>query len=104
MAKKQTQESNEALSQPQGFTGGMITDADPRYQIKGSYRDALNIRLANDDGSTFTVENILGNKKIFNLNDICAQTHDATATEGILGTRVTGKAGETQAGDKFSEI
>jgi hypothetical protein len=105
MAKKQSQQpSNKNLSQAQGFTGGMITDPNPRYQIKGSYRDALNIRLSNDDQSTFTVENILGNKKVFNLDDICSQTHDASLPEGILGTRVAGKAGATTTGDNFSEI
>jgi len=105
MAKKQSQQpSNNNLSQAQGFTGGMITDPDPRYQVKGSYRDALNIRLSNEDASTFTAENILGNKKIFNLDDICSQTHDAGRPEGILGTRVTDKAGATTAGDNFSEI
>ena len=104
MAKKQTKKSNESLSQAQGFTGGMITDPDPRYQIKGSYRDALNIRLSNDDASTFTVENILGNRKTFNLDEICSQTHDAGLPEGILGTRTASKAGDTAVGDNFSEI
>ena len=43
MAKKQEQQkSNKAMSQAQGFTGGMVSDPDPRYQPKGSYRHALN--------------------------------------------------------------
>jgi len=105
MAKKQEQKnSNKHISQAQGFTGGMITDPDPRYQPKGSYRDALNVRLSNENQSTFTIENIEGNRKMFNLNDICQQTHDPGLTEGILGTRVITKAGATSAGDKFSEI
>jgi len=45
-------------SKAQGFTHGMVSDADPRFQIKGSYSDAMNIRLTNDTGNTFTVENI----------------------------------------------
>ena len=105
MAKKQEQQnSNKSTSQAQGFTGGMITDPDPRYQPKGSYRNALNVRLSNDSGSTFTIENIEGNKKMFNLNDICQQTYDPGLTEGILGTRVLTKAGVAAAGEKFSEI
>tara|TARA_R100001594_G_scaffold33371_1_gene61901 strand:- start:2256 stop:8372 length:6117 start_codon:yes stop_codon:yes gene_type:complete len=107
MAKKNQASSNKAVSLTQGFTSGMISDPDPRYQIKGSYRDALNIRLINDDGSSFTVENILGNKKFFNLNEICQQTEDGAAGDntGILGTRVVGKAGETSGtAEPFSEI
>ena len=105
MAKKQEQQkSNKAMSQAQGFTGGMVSDPDPRYQPKGSYRRALNVRLTNDAGNTFTVENIEGNRKMFNLNDICQQTYDPGLTEGILGTRVFTKAGVASAGEKFSEI
>jgi len=105
MAKKQEQKnSNKYISQAQGFTGGMISDPDPRYQPTGSYRDALNVRLSNENQSTFTIENIQGNRRMFNLNDICQQTHDPGLTEGILGTRVITKAGATSAGDKFSEI
>ena len=106
MAKKQAP-SNKAVSMTQGFTGGMVSDPDPRYQVKGSYRKALNIRLINDGGSSFTVENILGNKQFFNLNEICKQSEDGApgTNTGILNTRVTGKAGETIATDeKFSEI
>jgi len=44
-----------------------VSDPDPRYQPKGSYRRALNVRLTNDAGNTFTVENIEGNRKMFNL-------------------------------------
>ena len=106
MAKKQNeQKSNAALSQAQGFTGGMITDPDPRFQVKGSYRDALNVRLSNENQSTFTVENILGNKKMFNLNEICQQDYDATNPTGILGTMVASLAGDnTTSQIKFSEI
>ena len=106
MAKKQNeQKSNTALSQAQGFTGGMITDPDPRFQVKGSYRDALNVRLSNENQSTFTVENVLGNKKMFNLNEICQQEHDVSNPTGILGTMVAAKAGDnTTSQIKFSEI
>ena len=105
MAKKQNEkQSNKSTSVAQGFTGGMISDPNPRYQIKGSYRDALNIRLSNDSGETFSVENILGNKKMFNLNDICQQEADSINLEGILGTRTANKAGVAASGDKFSEI
>ena len=107
MAKNQPkQQSNKAVSQVQGFTGGMFTDPDPRYQIKGSYRDALNIRLINDGGDSFTVENILGNKKIFNLDEIIQQEETGAAgdNKGILGTRTSTTGGDTTAGEKFSEI
>jgi len=107
MAKNQPkQQSNKAISQVQGFTGGMFTDPDPRYQIKGSYRDALNIRLINDGGDSFTVENILGNKKIFNLDEIIQQEETGAAGDntGILGTRTSTTGGDTVAFEKFSEI
>ena len=61
MAKKST---------PTGFSKGLISDTDPRYQIEGSYRDAMNIKLVNSDGATFTIENINGNKKVVDLDAI----------------------------------
>ena len=64
------QRGNKPVSQPQAFTGGMVSDANPRFQPKGSYRDALNIRIINDEGNTFSVENIEGNKKFLDLTDI----------------------------------
>ena len=64
------QSSNKPVSQPQAFTGGMVSDANPRFQPKGSYRDALNIRIINDEGNTFSVENIEGNKNFLDLTDI----------------------------------
>jgi hypothetical protein len=81
---------NNAVSAAQGFTGGMVSDPDPRYQIKGSYRDALNVRLINDDGESFSIENIEGNKKFFNLNEI-SQQHEAGGAGtnlGILGKKL----------------
>ena len=64
------QRGNKPVSQPQAFTGGMVSDANPRFQPKGSYRDALNIRIINDEGNTFSVENIEGNKNFLDLTDI----------------------------------
>ena len=72
MAKKKKQQQQDAveqtgLSQPQGFTHGMISDLDPHFQLKGSYSDAKNIRLTNSEGDTFTVENIEGNSLFVDL-------------------------------------
>ena len=63
MAKKnqQHQPATPGQSNPEGFTQGMVSDLDPRFQLKGSYSDAQNIRLTNSEGDTFTVENIEGN-------------------------------------------
>ena len=83
------------ISKAQGFTHGMVSDPDPRFQIKGSYTDALNIRLSNDAGDTFTVENIKGNSLFIDLNALTKQT----TPEGMLETR-TGVA----AGTEYSEI
>jgi hypothetical protein len=57
-------------SAPKGFSKGLITDVDPRYQLEGSYRDAMNIKLVSSEGSTFTVENINGNKQVLDLDTI----------------------------------
>ena len=54
-------------TQPEGFTHGMVSDVDPRFQLKGSYSDAQNIRLTNSEGSTFTAENIEGNSLFVDL-------------------------------------
>tara|TARA_R110002012_G_scaffold131402_1_gene283993 strand:+ start:4196 stop:11014 length:6819 start_codon:yes stop_codon:yes gene_type:complete len=70
MAKKnQPKDTPEkrGLSQPQGFTHGMVSDLDPHFQLKGSYSDAQNIRLTNSEGDTFTVENIEGNSLFIDL-------------------------------------
>ena len=72
MAKKTkpeggSQSENTGLSQPEGFTHGMIGDLDPHFQLKGSYTDAQNIRLTNSEGDTFTVENIEGNSLFVDL-------------------------------------
>lgn len=57
------------------FSGGLNFDVDPRFQKKDTYRDAMNIKVVNSTGSTFTVEPIGGTEtKIdltaapFNLN------------------------------------
>ena len=61
-------------SKVQGFTHGMVSDADPRFQIKGSYSDATNIRLTNNTGETFTVENINGTTKFIDLYELSHQS------------------------------
>ena len=58
------------FTQPQGFTHGMVGDVDPHFQLKGSYSDAQNIRLTNEDGHTFTVENIEGNSLFVDLGNV----------------------------------
>ena len=63
-------------SKPTGFSKGLITDTDPRFQIEGSYRDAMNIKLINSDGATFTIENINGNKKVLDLDTIVKHRTD----------------------------
>ena len=80
MAKKQTEQpkggankkrqiqSQNTFTRPQGFTHGMVSDVDPHFQLEGSYSDAMNIRLTNSDGYTFTVENIEGNSLFVDLN------------------------------------
>lgn len=67
-------------STPKGFSKGLISDVDPRYQIEGSYRDAMNIKLVSSEGSTFTIENINGNKKVVDLHEI-----DKTFPASYLG-------------------
>ena len=57
-------------SAPKGFSKGLITDVDPRYQLEGSYRDAMNVKLVNADGTTFTIENINGNRQVLDLDTI----------------------------------
>ena len=57
-------------SAPKGFSKGLVTDVDPRYQLEGSYRDAMNVKLVNTDGTTFTIENINGNRQILDLDEI----------------------------------
>ena len=61
------------VSKPQGFTHGLVSDPDPRFQIKGSYTDALNIRLTNDTGDTFTVENIKAFQFCKSLSRLCVR-------------------------------
>ena len=95
-------------SKVQGFTHGMVSDADPRFQIKGSYSDATNIRLTNNTGETFTVENINGTTKFIDLYELSHQSKlDAydNNDSGILGTRTDIAGGSTPAPtDYFSEI
>ena len=56
-------------SQVKGFNKGLVTDSDPRLQLDGTYRDAMNIKVINVDGSTFTVENINGNRQLIDLTN-----------------------------------
>ena len=74
--KASAQEKNPGLSQPEGFTHGMIGDLDPHFQLKGSYTDAQNIRLTNSEGDTFTVENIEGNSLFVDLSSFTISTPD----------------------------
>ena len=95
-------------SKAQGFTHGMVSDPDPRFQIKGSYSDAMNIRLTNDTGNTFTVENINGNTLFVDLYALSYQNKLAVHTAGsagMLGTRTDIAGGSAPAStDYFSEI
>ena len=67
-------------SAPKGFSKGLVTDVDPRYQLEGSYRDAMNVKLVNADGTTFTIENINGNRQVLDL-DAIAKKHVYTGSE-----------------------
>ena len=88
------------ISKAQGFTHGMVSDPDPRFQIKGSYSNALNIRLSNDAGDTFTVENIKGNTLFIDLYALTQQIGlESGGEEGILGTR-----DDVADGTEYSEI
>ena len=88
------------ISKAQGFTHGMVSDPDPRFQIKGSYSNALNIRLSNDAGDTFTVENIKGNTLFIDLYALTTQLGvESGGEEGILGTR-----NDVTDGTEYSEI
>lgn len=46
------------------FLGGCDKDSDVSLQKVNTYRDALNMRLISNDGNTFSIETIKGNKKI----------------------------------------
>tara|TARA_R110002020_G_C16313913_1_gene774100 strand:+ start:152 stop:5806 length:5655 start_codon:yes stop_codon:yes gene_type:complete len=77
-------------SKPEGFTHGMVSDSDPRFQIKGSYTDGQNIRLTNSTGDTFTVENINGNSLFIDLFALNSQSKLAAYnanSAGMLETR-----------------
>ena len=54
------------------FPKGMHSDNDPRYQPEGTYRDATNIKLISEDGDSFTIENVQGNKETLTIP--CAPT------------------------------
>ena len=75
------------ISAVQGFTHGLVTDPDPRFQIKGSYSKALNVRLTNKSGDTFTIENIDGNTLAIDLFALQNQSYNASSDGGILKTR-----------------
>ena len=96
-------------SKAQGFTHGLVSDSDPRFQIKGSYSDAQNIRLTNSTGDTFTVENINGNSLFIDLYALSNQSKlDAwnDNSSGMLGTRpdIPALAAAPNINDYFSEI
>ena len=96
-------------SKAQGFTHGLVSDPDPRFQIKGSYSDAMNIRLTNNIGDTFTVENINGNTLFIDLYALSHQSKlDAwdDGSSGMLGTRtdITLLSSSPISTDYFSEI
>ena len=92
------QETN--ISKAQGVTHGMVSDPDTRFQIKGSYTNALNIRLSNNAGDTFTAENIKGNSLFIDLNALTKQIGlGSGAEEGMLGTR-----NNVSSGTEYSEI
>ena len=56
-------------------SGRMDKDRDERLVQNGSYRDALNIHVSSSEGSDAgAVENLLGNKKLSNLNLTNAKT------------------------------
>ena len=65
--KKQKRKNQ--ITKPSGFYGGMVSDPDPRLQPKTTYRYARNISLINLDGTSLTVENANGNRKIVDLLD-----------------------------------
>ena len=96
-------------SKAQGFTHGLVNDPDPRFQIKGSYSDARNIRLTNTSGDTFTVENIDGNSLFIDLYALSNQSkldaYNASET-GMLGTRtdIPNLNAAPSGTDYFSEI
>tara|TARA_R100000458_G_scaffold26576_2_gene24098 strand:- start:197 stop:5785 length:5589 start_codon:yes stop_codon:yes gene_type:complete len=96
------------ISKLQGFTHGMVSDSDPRFQIEGSYSDALNVRLTNQTGDTFTIENIDGNSILIDLFAVQNQDYDETRDDnsaGILGTRQDiQSATNSGVGLTFSEI
>lgn len=90
------QSSKANYTVPQGFTHGMVSDPDPRFQLEGSYSDAMNVRLTNNKGDGFTIENIDGNSKFIDLGELQKQVH--TQSKGILGKTTNGST------DIFSEI
>ena len=93
------------LSRVEGFTHGLVTDPDPRFQIKGSYSKGQNIRLTNKTGETFTVENIDGNSLAIDLFKLQSQSYINATNGGILGTRPDINPQLTGSGDfVFSEI
>ena len=55
-------------SKPNTFTGGMKTDLDPSYQPKDSYFTGLNIRVVTNGDNSYSLENIQGPKKEWDLN------------------------------------
>ena len=83
---KKIQERQDSFTKPQGFTHGMVSDVDPHFQLEGSYTDAMNIRLTNSDGHTFTVENIEGNSLFVDLATYPKVLPEDQGGDSILST------------------
>tara|TARA_R110000744_G_scaffold17850_4_gene48129 strand:- start:8470 stop:12867 length:4398 start_codon:yes stop_codon:yes gene_type:complete len=55
-------------SKPNTFSAGMITDLDPSYQTKESYFTGLNVRVITNGDNSYSLENIKGPNKKYDLN------------------------------------
>jgi len=55
-------------SKPNTFGNGMMTDLDPGYQPKDSYFTGLNIRVITNGYQSYSLENIKGPKRIYDLD------------------------------------
>ena len=55
-------------SNPNTFSGGMVTDLDPAYQPKETYFTGLNIRVITNGDKSYTLENVKGPDSKFSTN------------------------------------
>jgi len=69
-------------SKPNAFGKGMMTDLDPGYQPKDSYFTGLNVRVITNGDNSYSLENIKGPKKEFDLNTYT----DAGSVISLSGT------------------